>query len=828
MSRFNLEIVKSTAAGRWPEIFSAIGNVPGGVFDGRHHPCPKCGGKDRFRLIDAEAGACICNQCLTSGDGFTVLQWLTGDDFATSLNKVAHHLGVSPQRRKNQPDKDLEFLNWIPAHAKVFCKKKPPITPEAIQAIGGRFARYRGQYTVIAIPVWGPSFNEADPVGWILYRADGGELPRGKKGELEWVKVKLTVGSQKGIVGNPASWTDKSAVWWKTEGPTDLLAILSMSSSSLVAFTTANGAMEEPLEWIKRLVSGARVNVVHDADEPGQNGATWSEGRDGKRRPGWCPQLAASAAEVRNVTLPFIVEKTKGQDLRDYFNGGGTIESLTARAAEAEAFTESDQGEVRTTHRTPEDPRRLALVNLAEYRRGHDGRLVYWKDEWWKWKSGRYRPISNSELRAKVHGLVEEELERAHNEQITSGEIEPGTPIKSVTIPLVRNVVAAMEAQCILPSSTPMPCWMPDRSQPHYLTAKNGILDLDALLSGDDDILRPHSPDWFSPLQLEYAFDPDAKCPRWIEAMNFCMERDQERINLLQEWSGYLLTHGNPYQRFLVLEGQGGNGKTVYFAAMRAMLGIDNVAGVALENFGERFALIPTIGKAANISGDAGNIEHISEGIVKQFTGGDVMSLDRKNKEAIETRATAKLMAAWNTRPHIKDKSMGLWRRMILVPFNREIPPEAKVRGMDEHEWWISSGEAPGILNWAIAGLYRLRTQGEFTRPKVMIEAMDDYRKETNPVLDFFSEYLTDVDAQGEIIYLKPLFKIYEHWAAESGLKRPLSLRPFSRELKRHFSNSPHGRVKNRGPYRDQHFVEGLRWTTDEVEGKDIADEDLF
>ena len=35
---------------------TALGAIPAEALDGQHHPCPKCGGKDRFRMIDGEAG----------------------------------------------------------------------------------------------------------------------------------------------------------------------------------------------------------------------------------------------------------------------------------------------------------------------------------------------------------------------------------------------------------------------------------------------------------------------------------------------------------------------------------------------------------------------------------------------------------------------------------------------------------------------------------------------------------------------------------------------------------------------------------------------------
>ena len=90
-------LLKQQAAGRWPEILSALGGCPAEILDGKHHPCPKCGGKDRFRMIDQEAGALYCNQCGKGlGDGIAALTWLCGWDFKTALAELAKYLGIAP------------------------------------------------------------------------------------------------------------------------------------------------------------------------------------------------------------------------------------------------------------------------------------------------------------------------------------------------------------------------------------------------------------------------------------------------------------------------------------------------------------------------------------------------------------------------------------------------------------------------------------------------------------------------------------------------------------------------------------------------------------
>ena len=97
---YDVGVVKTAARGRWPEILATLGRIPRESLDGKHGPCPKCGGVDRFRMIDQDAGALFCNQCFNSrnGDGLAALAWATGQDFETVLRQLAEHLGLEPSR----------------------------------------------------------------------------------------------------------------------------------------------------------------------------------------------------------------------------------------------------------------------------------------------------------------------------------------------------------------------------------------------------------------------------------------------------------------------------------------------------------------------------------------------------------------------------------------------------------------------------------------------------------------------------------------------------------------------------------------------------------
>jgi putative DNA primase/helicase len=204
------------------------------------------------------------------------------------------------------------------------------------------------------------------------------------------------------------------------------------------------------------------------------------------------------------------------------------------------------------------------------------------------------------------------------------------------------------------------------------------------------------------------------------------------------------------------------------------------VSHVPLEVFGERFQLTPTIGKLLNIAPEVGDVNRLTEGAIKQFTGGDRMYFDRKGIPGVEVYPTARLVIAANNRPAFVDRSNGLWRRMILLPFRVSVPEERQDPTLARK----LKQELPGIFNWAIDGLRRLRHQGHFTQPRLSQAALADYKRECNPARTFLSEHCSA--APEATVACSDLYFRYSAWCQSSGY-RPLNASEFGREVHRAF-----------------------------------------
>jgi len=114
------------------------------------------------------------------------------------------------------------------------------------------------------------------------------------------------------------------------------------------------------------------------------------------------------------------------------------------------------------------------------------------------------------------------------------------------------------------------------------------------------------------------------------------------------------LTADTRFRTFLIVEGDGANGKSV-LDTLANLLGPANVSRVPLEIFGERLQLMRTFGKLEHRA--RGRQRELAESTIKRFVGGDPICVARKGRDGREFRPTARLVVATNNRPTIADRS---------------------------------------------------------------------------------------------------------------------------------------------------------------------------
>jgi putative DNA primase/helicase len=404
-------------------------------------------------------------------------------------------------------------------------------------------------------------------------------------------------------------------------------------------------------------------------------------------------------------------------------------------------------------------PQQLAhdFINFAASRKVH---YVYWRDEWWLWRTTCYKRLSEAEFISHLSVFLEQWLpQRA---------LIP-TPL---TRRLSGDVEAVVKARLTHADNREAPFSLSDVTLPagHHISLQNGILDVEALIRGEEEAFRALTPNWFSTNALPFYYNPQAECPRFLAFLEEIFEGDRERMEFCQEFIGWCCVYDYSFQNALILSGDGANGKGVLSKVVEALLGEDNVSHVPLERFGQRFQLAPTVGKLLNMAPEMTTIDKSDEEQLKSITGGDRISIDVKHKAGLDVKMTARCIFSTNSIPPFFDRSGGLRRRLIILPFNRVVPEAQRVLHLERQFF----PELAGIFNWAVSGLKRLRERGRFEVPKISRTAVEQHMKNSNPAFTFLEDECER--SEGVAITSMSLYVAYTAWFKEQGHSRQIFL----------------------------------------------------
>ena len=296
-----------------------------------------------------------------------------------------------------------------------------------------------------------------------------------------------------------------------------------------------------------------------------------------------------------------------------------------------------------------------------------------------------------------------------------------------------------------------------DRSQ---ICLRNGTMDTKIFT------LKPHRPKNYLQTVTDIPWHDNATCPRWLQFLDevFTGDDDKEqKIALLQQWAGYCLVPDSSQQKFLWLVGVGGNGKSVFLSILEQLVGPGNVTHAHIEQLGKKFVRAELEGKLLNISSEIGINAKMADGYLKQIVGGDAVQAERKFKPSFSFRPYARMVAATNHLPVLKDLSEGFFRRALIMNFNRQFSvADRDIRLLD-----TLRNELPGILVWAIDGLKALREQGAFTIPPSSVLALQHYRKESDQDLLYVESHLSPVTEGG--LTASAIFLDYCKWCKTYG-----------------------------------------------------------
>ncbi|MDM0887036.1 phage/plasmid primase, P4 family [Clostridium perfringens] len=311
---------------------------------------------------------------------------------------------------------------------------------------------------------------------------------------------------------------------------------------------------------------------------------------------------------------------------------------------------------------------------------------------------------------------------------------------------------------------------------PYLVNVRNGLLDI------RDMSFKEHTPSYLSTVQLNVEYNPQVDCPQFKKFLNEVL--DCKLIPLVQEIVGYLLTTNTASQKAFVFWGPARTGKsTLLWVVEYLLLGKKNVSNIPWQEIGDKFKTAELLGKLANVFSDLPSKSIDDTGIFKVVTGEDYLMAEKKNKNPFKFKPFARLVFSCNELPrNYVDRTEGFYRRLIIVPFSRQID-KSKI---DKALKYKFQREKEGILNWALEGLKRLYENNfEFSENELTDGVKKEYKRENNNVISFVEE-CCEIDSLFSCSRIE-IYEAYKEFCVEAGLKA-LSQIKFNKELEGNFN----------------------------------------
>jgi P4 family phage/plasmid primase-like protien len=234
----------------------------------------------------------------------------------------------------------------------------------------------------------------------------------------------------------------------------------------------------------------------------------------------------------------------------------------------------------------------------------------------------------------------------------------------------------------------------------------------------------------------------------------------KEYSKTLYEIISYSLLPDYPINRLFCFIGAGMNGKSKYLELLKNFIGCENCCTTELDTLLQsRFEITRLHKKLVCMMGETNFNEMSKTSILKKLTGGDLIGFEYKNKNPFDETNYAKIIIATNNLPTTTDKTMGFYRRWMIIDFPNSFS-EAKDILSD-----IPKEEYSALALKCCAILKDVLKNRKFTHEGSVEDRMERYESKSN-FLDKFIKEATIEDLDGYITKAD-FFKKFSEWSKE-------------------------------------------------------------
>lgn len=277
-------------------------------------------------------------------------------------------------------------------------------------------------------------------------------------------------------------------------------------------------------------------------------------------------------------------------------------------------------------------------------------------------------------------------------------------------------------------------------SNPFLLCTPNATYDIREGLEG----AREHRADDYITKITSVSVSEKGK-QIWLDALSLIFQNDQELINYVQMICG-LAAIGKVYVEALIIAyGEGRNGKSTFWNTISRVLGLysgnlsaDTLTVGCKRNIKPEMAEMK--GKRLLLAAESQEGARLNDSIIKQLCSTDDVFAEKKYKDPFSFKPCHTLVLYTNHLPRVSANDDGIWRRLIVIPFNAKITGNDDIKNYSEY---LFDNAAESVLGWIIEGAKKvIDANYKLKVPRCVADAIQAYREQNDWFYHFFEDCL--------------------------------------------------------------------------------------
>lgn len=305
-----------------------------------------------------------------------------------------------------------------------------------------------------------------------------------------------------------------------------------------------------------------------------------------------------------------------------------------------------------------------------------------------------------------------------------------------------------------------------DSKQNFLIKLRNGVIIEDNVVDYDCG---------FTPFYLDVSYDANAYDKNVDDFINFiCCNRADMRI-VIEELLGHILLVNKFPHKIFFLTGSGANGKSTFVEMITKWTG-ELSSHVDIANFDDGTSLASLIGKIVNVADDVDAVYLEKSKNLKTMASGNTVGVRAIYSQPITIKNTASLIFTANEPPVFKDKSDGIGRRLLIIPFENKV--KSRIYNLDD---LLSTDNAKSyLLNLALTGVKRIYDNKlEISTSETIEQATKQYYLDNDSVLAYLNDY-PDIDNH----FVKDVYTQYEENFCDERNLKAVSQNTFTKRIK--------------------------------------------